>query len=176
MSTIHKTKPKPITPNPFIQTQVRYIAYNLTTILFSLSHLSLLSLSKQKHSHSFLSPTCEPERSNPTTTMFRRATSSLLSRAVAIRRFSTDVATPATDSSFVEAWNKVSPNLDPPKTPLAFIKSRPPIPSTLPTKLTVNFVLPYASELSAKEVHFFPKFSFRFVLVIVVDDDDYDFV
>ncbi|AET01245.1 ATP synthase subunit delta' [Medicago truncatula] len=84
--------------------------------------------------------------------MFRRATSSLFSRAVATRRFSTDVATPVTDSSFVEAWNKVSPNLDPPKTPVAFIKSRPPIPSTLPTKLTVNFVLPYASQLSAKEV------------------------
>ncbi|KAJ1439608.1 F0F1 ATP synthase delta/epsilon subunit, N-terminal [Sesbania bispinosa] len=70
------------------------------------------------------------------------------------RRFSTDVAAAATttDSSFVEAWKKVSPNIDPPKTPLAYMKPRPPTPSTLPSKLTVNFVLPYASQLSAKEV------------------------
>ena len=75
------------------------------------------------------SPTCEPERSNPTVTMFRRATSTFLSRA-ATRRFSTDVATPTTNSSFVEAWRKVSPNIDPPKTPLEFLKTRPPVPST----------------------------------------------
>ncbi|MCI25913.1 ATP synthase subunit delta' mitochondrial-like, partial [Trifolium medium] len=83
--------------------------------------------------------------------MFRRATSTFLSRAAATRRFSTDVATPAADSAFVEAWKKVSPNLDPPKTPLEFLKARPPVPSTLPTKLTVNFVLPYSSQLAAKE-------------------------
>ncbi|QCE04793.1 ATP synthase subunit delta', mitochondrial [Vigna unguiculata] len=84
--------------------------------------------------------------------MLRRATSALLS-GVSRRRFSTDVpATPSVDSSFVEAWKKVSPNLDPPKTPLSFMKERPQTPSTLPTKLTVNFVLPYASQLSAKEV------------------------
>ncbi|CAL5195326.1 unnamed protein product [Lathyrus oleraceus] len=84
--------------------------------------------------------------------MFRRATSTFLSRASATRRFSTDVATPATNSSFVEAWRKVSPNIDPPKTPLEFLKTRPPVPSTIPTKLTVNFVLPYSSQLAAKEV------------------------
>ncbi|KHN01619.1 ATP synthase subunit delta', mitochondrial [Glycine soja] len=32
------------------------------------------------------------------------------------------------------------------------MKPRPPTPSTLPSKLTVNFVLPYASQLAAKEV------------------------
>ncbi|KAK2352597.1 ATP synthase subunit delta', mitochondrial [Trifolium repens] len=84
--------------------------------------------------------------------MFRRATSTFLSRAAATRRFSTDVATPAADSAFHEAWRKVSPNIDPPKTPLEFLKARPPVPSTLPTKLTVNFVLPYSSQLAAKEV------------------------
>ncbi|XP_061357687.1 ATP synthase subunit delta', mitochondrial [Gastrolobium bilobum] len=84
--------------------------------------------------------------------MFRRATATLLSGATR-RRFSTDLpAAPTVDSSFVEAWKKVSPNIDPPKTPFAFMKPRPPTPSTLPTKLTVNFVLPYTSELSAKEV------------------------
>ncbi|KAL2319805.1 hypothetical protein Fmac_028774 [Flemingia macrophylla] len=81
--------------------------------------------------------------------MLRRAASSLLSR----RRFSTDATVaPAAESSFLEAWKKVSPNLDPPKTPSSFMKPRPPTPSTLPSKLTVNFVLPYASQLAAKEV------------------------
>ncbi|XP_027336332.1 ATP synthase subunit delta', mitochondrial isoform X1 [Abrus precatorius] len=85
--------------------------------------------------------------------MFRRATATLLAGATRRHRFSTDVpAAAAVDSSFVEAWKKVSPNLDPPKTPLAYMKPRPPTPSTLPSKLTVNFVLPYASQLSAKEV------------------------
>ncbi|XP_062092806.1 ATP synthase subunit delta', mitochondrial [Humulus lupulus] len=87
--------------------------------------------------------------------MFRQATR-LLSRpyfSARARPFSTDLTSaPAVDSSFVETWSKVIPNIDPPKTPLAFMKPRPPTPSTMPSKLTVNFVLPYASELSAKEV------------------------
>lgn len=95
--------------------------------------------------------------------MFRRATSTLLARAATARRFSTDVATPVENSKFIEAWKKVSPNLDPPSTPLAFMKPRPPTPNTIPTKLTVNFVLPYASQLAAKEVSL-SLFSFRFVL------------
>ncbi|KAG0449856.1 hypothetical protein HPP92_027073 [Vanilla planifolia] len=67
--------------------------------------------------------------------------------------FSTSVpATATVDSTFVDAWKKVAPNIDPPKTPLAFMKPRPPIPSTIPSKLTVNFVLPYQSEISNKEV------------------------
>ncbi|XP_057451491.1 ATP synthase subunit delta', mitochondrial [Lotus japonicus] len=86
--------------------------------------------------------------------MFRRATSSLVARAAAnTRRFSTDVGAPAAaGSNFEDAWKKVSPNVDPPKTPLEFMKPRPPTPNTLPTKLTVNFVLPYSSQLSSKEV------------------------
>ncbi|KAG5043006.1 hypothetical protein AAZX31_03G092100 [Glycine max] len=84
--------------------------------------------------------------------MLRRATSSLLTGA-SRRRLSSDVpATPAADSAFAEAWKKVSPNIDPPKTPLAYMKPRPPTPSALPSKLTVNFVLPYSSQLAAKEV------------------------
>ncbi|KAE9603426.1 hypothetical protein Lal_00008147 [Lupinus albus] len=87
--------------------------------------------------------------------MFRRATT-LLRRplnAAASKRFSTDIPVEsATDASFVEAWKKVSPNIDPPKTPLSYLKPRPSIPSSLPTKLTVNFVLPYSSQLSSKEV------------------------
>ncbi|KAG0462049.1 hypothetical protein HPP92_020525 [Vanilla planifolia] len=67
--------------------------------------------------------------------------------------FSTSVpATATVDSTFVDAWKKVAPNIDPPKTPLAFMKPRPPIPSTIPSKLTVNFVLPYQSEISNKGV------------------------
>lgn len=82
----------------------------------------------------------------------------LLARPVAVagggaRPFSAEVpAEAAADSAFMEAWKKVIPNLEPPKTPLAFMQPRPPTPSSIPSKLTVNFVLPYASELSAKEV------------------------
>ncbi|KAF3782113.1 ATP synthase subunit delta' [Nymphaea thermarum] len=61
-------------------------------------------------------------------------------------------ATPTADSAFIEAWRKVVPNIDPPKTPLSFMSPRPPVPSSIPSKLTVNFVLPYQSELSSKEV------------------------
>ncbi|RRT39546.1 hypothetical protein B296_00051051 [Ensete ventricosum] len=69
------------------------------------------------------------------------------------RPFSTDLpAAPTEDAAFVEAWRKVAPNIDPPKTPLAFMKPRPPTPSSIPSKLTVNFVLPYQSEIANKEV------------------------
>ncbi|KAF3790207.1 ATP synthase subunit delta' [Nymphaea thermarum] len=61
-------------------------------------------------------------------------------------------ATPTENSTFIEGWKKVVPNIDPPKTPLSFMTPRPPVPSSIPSKLTVNFVLPYLSELSAKEV------------------------
>ncbi|XP_024988964.1 ATP synthase subunit delta', mitochondrial-like [Cynara cardunculus var. scolymus] len=93
--------------------------------------------------------------------MFRQVANRLLTRstttysAATIRRpYSTEVATDAAagDSDFVESWKKVVPNIDPPKTPIQYMKPRPPTPSTLPSKLTVNFVLPYASELSQTEV------------------------
>ncbi|KAK3025082.1 hypothetical protein RJ639_044961 [Escallonia herrerae] len=89
--------------------------------------------------------------------MFRQATARLLSRSAAARPkarpFSTDLeSAPAADQAFVDAWKKVAPNMDPPKTPLSFMKPRPPTPSSIPSKLTVNFSLPYASELSGKEV------------------------
>ncbi|GAV87171.1 ATP-synt_DE_N domain-containing protein [Cephalotus follicularis] len=83
-----------------------------------------------------------------------RQTTRLLSRStVRARGFATEVpATASADSTFIETWKKVTPNMDPPKTPSAFMKPRPPTPTTIPTKLTVNFVLPYESLLSAKEV------------------------
>ncbi|PIA26075.1 hypothetical protein AQUCO_10000029v1 [Aquilegia coerulea] len=88
--------------------------------------------------------------------MFRQVSRNLVTRATTLSRnrpFSTDLpATPSTDSAFVEAWRKIAPNTEPPKTPLTFMQSRPPTPSTIPTKLTVNFVLPSHSVLSAKEV------------------------
>ncbi|OVA12717.1 ATPase [Macleaya cordata] len=88
--------------------------------------------------------------------MFRQISRNLLARSSMIRSsrsLSTDLPAAATaDQTFIDAWKKVVPNLDPPKTPLTFMQSRPPIPSALPTKLTVNFVLPYQSELSNKEV------------------------
>ncbi|XWS32469.1 hypothetical protein CRYUN_Cryun23aG0161400 [Craigia yunnanensis] len=87
--------------------------------------------------------------------MLRRA-SGLLARpilATSARSFSTDLpAAQTVDATFLEAWKKVIPNIDPPKTPLSFMQPRPPTTSSIPSKLTVNFVLPYASELATKEV------------------------
>ncbi|KAE9459945.1 hypothetical protein C3L33_08149, partial [Rhododendron williamsianum] len=88
--------------------------------------------------------------------MFRLAASRVLFRSSAAARarpFSSDLAaTVSPDETFVEAWRKVIPNIEPPKTPLSFMTPRPATPSSIPSKLTVNFVLPYASELSTKEV------------------------
>lgn len=91
--------------------------------------------------------------------MFRQA-SRLLAGSVRLSRrpFSTATEVPAAatttnmDSGFMESWKKVIPNIDPPKTPSHFMNPRPATPSSIPSKITVNFVLPYASELSAKEV------------------------
>lgn len=44
------------------------------------------------------------------------------------------------------------PNLEPPKTPSAYMKPRPATPTSIPTKLTVNLALPYSSVLASKEV------------------------
>ncbi|KAL3337891.1 hypothetical protein AABB24_030179 [Solanum stoloniferum] len=87
--------------------------------------------------------------------MFRHG-SRFLARATTMtwrRPFATDLqAEYVADSNFTEAWKKVVPNVDPPKTPSAFMAPRPATPSSIPSKLTVNFVLPYTSELSGKEV------------------------
>ncbi|XP_023905705.1 ATP synthase subunit delta', mitochondrial isoform X2 [Quercus suber] len=48
----------------------------------------------------------------------------------------------------MESWKKVIPNIEPPKTPSHFMNPHPATPSSIPSKITVNFVLPYASELS----------------------------
>lgn len=78
------------------------------------------------------------------------------SGAVAGRRGFADntpaTATDAAHQDFITAWKKVAPNMEPPKTPLTFMKPRPAVPGSIPTKLTINFVLPYQVELSSKEV------------------------
>lgn len=56
------------------------------------------------------------------------------------------------DSTFSETWKKLLPNLDPPQTPSSYMKPRPPTPSAIPSKLTVNLALPYSAVLSGKEV------------------------
>ncbi|THF96674.1 hypothetical protein TEA_000861 [Camellia sinensis var. sinensis] len=85
--------------------------------------------------------------------IFSRSTFASCDEAAGARLFSTDLPAASTaDETFVEAWRKVIPNIEPPKTPLAFMTPRPPTPSSIPTKFTVNFVLPYSSELSTKEV------------------------
>ncbi|KAL8154329.1 hypothetical protein V2J09_012089 [Rumex salicifolius] len=69
------------------------------------------------------------------------------------RHLSTEVPAMATeDPTFIDAWKKILPNLDPPKTPSAYMKPRPATPTSIPTKLTVNLALPYSSLLSSKEV------------------------
>ncbi|CAL5086593.1 unnamed protein product [Urochloa decumbens] len=90
--------------------------------------------------------------------MLRHAARRLASRAAAAptaRRALATAEVPAEaaeDSMFVEAWKKVAPNIEPPATPLSMMQPRPATPATLPTKLTVNFVLPYKSEIANKEV------------------------
>lgn len=59
---------------------------------------------------------------------------------------------PPVSDAFKDAFKKAAPNLQLPKFPSQFMKPRPAVPGTLPSKLTVNFVLPYKSELDAKEV------------------------
>jgi hypothetical protein len=94
--------------------------------------------------------------------MLRHAARRLVSRTAAAapaRRALATAEVPAEageDSTFVEAWRKVAPNLEPPTTPLSLMKPRPPTPATIPTKLTVNFVLPYKSEIANKEVYIYP--------------------
>eukprot|EP00252_Welwitschia_mirabilis_P009598 TRINITY_DN2225_c0_g1_i1.p1 TRINITY_DN2225_c0_g1~~TRINITY_DN2225_c0_g1_i1.p1 ORF type:complete len:221 (-),score=34.65 TRINITY_DN2225_c0_g1_i1:209-871(-) len=61
-------------------------------------------------------------------------------------------ATTPTRQAFLDAWKKVAPNLEPPQTPLSIMKPRPEVPGAIPSKLTVNFVLPYHVELDTKEV------------------------
>ncbi|KAL1533053.1 ATP synthase subunit delta', mitochondrial-like [Salvia divinorum] len=90
--------------------------------------------------------------------MLRHGSRSLFGRASATsmrwrRLFSTDLPVEtAEDTKFVESWKKMNPNMDPPKTPSAYMKLRPPTPANIPSKLTVNLVLPYDSVLSSKEV------------------------
>ncbi|THG15336.1 hypothetical protein TEA_005313 [Camellia sinensis var. sinensis] len=94
--------------------------------------------------------------------MFRQITTRILSRstmafpaaaaATRARPFSTHLPAATTgDETFVESWKKVIPNIEPPKTAMAFMTPRPFTPSSIPSKLSVNFVLPYSSELSTKE-------------------------
>ncbi|KAL7107449.1 hypothetical protein ACP275_06G055600 [Erythranthe tilingii] len=90
--------------------------------------------------------------------MLRQGLRFLLSRASAAtmrwtRQYAADLpAETSGDSKFVDAWKKVIPTIDPPRTPSAYMAPRPPTPSTIPSKLTVNLVLPYDSVLSAKQV------------------------
>lgn len=53
---------------------------------------------------------------------------------------------------FKEEWAKIAPNYDLPHFPSSYMKARPPVPATFPTKLTVNFVLPHVFEMQAQEV------------------------
>ncbi|CAI9770380.1 unnamed protein product [Fraxinus pennsylvanica] len=88
--------------------------------------------------------------------MIRHASTGLLSRSIATgvqhRHFSS-TEVPAADELFMMAWKRIMPNLDPPKTPLSFVRPRPSSISAadIASKLTVNLVSPY-SEFSNREV------------------------
>eukprot|EP00897_Mesotaenium_endlicherianum_P002985 jgi/Mesen1/2714/ME000168S01797 len=51
-----------------------------------------------------------------------------------------------------ENFKKVAPNLEAPSTPVTFLKERPEVPSTIPEKVTVNFVLPHEVPFLNKQV------------------------
>eukprot|EP00249_Psilotum_nudum_P027175 c34558_g1_i1 orf=607-1236(-) len=53
---------------------------------------------------------------------------------------------------FKKAFKQVAPLLELPKFPSSFMKHRPPVPGTIPSKVTLNFVLPYDIMIEAKEV------------------------
>lgn len=52
---------------------------------------------------------------------------------------------------FKESFKKVAPNLDLPKTPANYLPPRPPVPATIPEKLTVNFSLPHEQPYMGKQ-------------------------
>ncbi|KAF3446053.1 hypothetical protein FNV43_RR11232 [Rhamnella rubrinervis] len=101
--------------------------------------------------------------------MFRRATR-LLSRPALHRQVSIPLHRSPGGSRFRFGFHRCleegGPKHRSPKTPIAFMKPRPPTPSSIPSKLTVNFVLPYASELSTKEVIFSKPFCLIFVVLV----------
>ncbi|CAH9097207.1 unnamed protein product [Cuscuta epithymum] len=84
--------------------------------------------------------------------MFRHAATRLWNRSASSARASRQFSSPSADEAFVSAWRRVVPTVDPPKTPLSFMKFRPPTSSATPSKLKINFILPYASEFSNNEV------------------------
>lgn len=157
---------RPKSPINQIPNGPKKIAASKPIIIVALIHFpfgnsSIFWASKQLQPNPLTSPSpslsdlARAERPPTVSAMFRRA-SSLLARplrSARARSFSTDLpAASSPDEAFVETWKKMIPNIDPPKTPLSFMAPRPATPSSIPTKLTVNFVLPYASELSSKEV------------------------
>ncbi|KAH6772860.1 ATPase [Perilla frutescens var. frutescens] len=87
--------------------------------------------------------------------MFRRGTIRLLPQGQR-RLFSTsEVRTvPAADDLFPAAWRRVVPNIDLPKTPLAFTQPPPSTTSaaSIPSKLSINLISRYSSHFSNKQV------------------------
>ena len=57
---------------------------------------------------------------------------------------------------FKEDWKKIAPNYDVPNFPSNYMVARPPVPATIPAKLTLNFVLPHMFEINAKPVSVSP--------------------
>ncbi|CAM6099430.1 unnamed protein product [Calypogeia fissa] len=84
---------------------------------------------------------------------WRGMTAAEPSRALAARSYATEKPSgEALPSEFKDAWRKVAPNLDLPRFPVSYMKPRPQPPATIPTSVTVNFVLPYKFEIQAREV------------------------
>lgn len=84
--------------------------------------------------------------------MLRRFTVRLLSQSRRRAYSTSDV--PAEGDPFTAAWRQIVPNVDPPKTPLAFVQPRPSAAASesIPSKLTINMVSRYSSQISNKQV------------------------
>lgn len=86
-------------------------------------------------------------------------------RPLLARSYAAEAEAPAAQAvvpeKFKEDWKKIAPNYDLPHFPSEYMNARPSVPSTLPAKLTVNFVLPHQFEMQAKEVRLLPARDIR---------------
>ncbi|CAN6892897.1 unnamed protein product [Brassica oleracea var. botrytis] len=69
--------------------------------------------------------------------LLSRSVTSASSKSVTAHTFPTEFPSKI-DSTFVESWKRIAPNMGLPKTPPSFMKPRPSTASSIPTRLTVT--------------------------------------
>ncbi|KAL0707610.1 hypothetical protein Bca4012_074036 [Brassica carinata] len=69
--------------------------------------------------------------------LLSRSVTSASSKSVTAHTFPTEFPSKI-DSTLVESWKRIAPNMGLPKTPSSFMKPRPSTASSIPTKLTVT--------------------------------------